>query len=71
MALLDSFVNRPNKVPELQRAYQAPSSHFIYARSPKDRFWLSVYGVASAAGLAYCLYGLVGMTVGHGKKPGF
>ncbi|KAJ3363556.1 hypothetical protein AMAG_16852 [Allomyces macrogynus ATCC 38327] len=71
MALLDSFVNRPNKVVELQKFYQSPSARFIYAKSPKDRFWLTVYGTASAAGLVYCLYGLVGMTVGHGKKPGF
>ncbi|ORZ29225.1 hypothetical protein BCR44DRAFT_124739 [Catenaria anguillulae PL171] len=71
MALLDSFVNRPNKVPELQRFYQGPSANFIYSRSPKDRFWLAIYGAASTAGLLYSLYGLVGMSIGHGKKPGF
>ncbi|KAI9224135.1 hypothetical protein BC828DRAFT_402533 [Blastocladiella britannica] len=70
MALLDSFINRPNKVPELQRFYQGPG-HFVFNRTPKDRFFLSLYTAASVAGLAYSLYGLVGWTVGHGKKPGF
>jgi len=33
--------------------------------------FLYAYGAASAAGLLYVLYGLGGMCIGHGKKPGF
>ncbi|KAI9139463.1 hypothetical protein BKA69DRAFT_635591 [Paraphysoderma sedebokerense] len=56
--MLDSIVNKPNHIVERQKFWQTPSERPLFMRTPKDRFGLALYTVASLTVLGTTLYGL-------------
>ncbi|KAI9489045.1 hypothetical protein BDB00DRAFT_876831 [Zychaea mexicana] len=59
-----SLVNRPNRILEQQRFWQAPSNQLLYIRGPRDK--LFVYGtfLVLGTGLAGSLWGAIRMARG-------
>ncbi|KAJ7098651.1 hypothetical protein B0H15DRAFT_945160 [Mycena belliarum] len=66
MALLDFVYNRPNRVLELQKKYQADTRP-IYLRPAGARVTLATYGVLFSLGMMSTLYGMGCLVTGYGK----
>ncbi|KAJ7641402.1 hypothetical protein FB45DRAFT_900117 [Roridomyces roridus] len=67
MALLDFVYNRPNRVLQLQKQYQADPRP-IYLRPAGAKATLMTYGVVFGAGMLSTTYGIVCLITGYGKK---
>nr|GAT46535.1 predicted protein [Mycena chlorophos] len=66
MALLDPIINRPNRVLELQKKYQAdPRPVFLRPAGAKQT--LVVYGAIFATGMLSTVYGIGCLVTGYGK----
>ncbi|RUP46972.1 hypothetical protein BC936DRAFT_146317 [Jimgerdemannia flammicorona] len=61
---MDSIINKPNRVPELQRHFQAPNKIPLYFKGPRDRFFLFTTVAIIATGLTGALYGAGKMALG-------
>ncbi|KAJ7070041.1 hypothetical protein C8F01DRAFT_1246191 [Mycena amicta] len=66
MALLNFIYNRPNRVLDLQKQYQADTRH-IFLRPAGAKQTLAVYGVLFACGMASTVYGIGCLVTGYGK----
>lgn len=65
--LLDSLVNRPNRIPERQRAFQAATHLPVYRRGKYSNVLLNIYAVSMVAGVVTTLGGIYAMVT---TKPG-
>ncbi|KAG2042091.1 hypothetical protein BDR03DRAFT_623918 [Suillus americanus] len=61
--MIDTVVQRPNYVPERQRAYQASHSP-IYYRPPRSRLYLGTYFTLFGLGMCGTVYGMYQLTMG-------
>ncbi|KAI6152316.1 hypothetical protein BKA82DRAFT_4109963 [Pisolithus tinctorius] len=64
---LDSLVNRPNRIPERQRTFQALSHLPVYRRGKYSNILLNLYAVSMIAGVATTLGGVYALVF---TKPG-
>ncbi|KAJ7799469.1 hypothetical protein B0H13DRAFT_2390992 [Mycena leptocephala] len=66
MALLNFIYNRPNRVLELQKQYQADPRP-IYLRPAGAKPTLMVYGAIFSLGMMSTVYGIGCLVTGYGK----
>ncbi|KAI9274292.1 hypothetical protein BDA99DRAFT_497087 [Phascolomyces articulosus] len=60
-----SLVNRPNRIIEQQRFWQAPSNQLLYIRGPRDKLFVYTTFLLIGTGLAGSLWGAVKMARGQ------
>ncbi|KAF2843071.1 hypothetical protein M501DRAFT_993908 [Patellaria atrata CBS 101060] len=65
MAQKWGFVNRPNRVPEYQRMFQAHDGKRQWVQTPRSKFMLYPYYVILWGGFAGSMYMMGRMTLGH------
>ncbi|KAJ7248465.1 hypothetical protein C8J57DRAFT_1522433 [Mycena rebaudengoi] len=66
MALLDVIYNRPNRVLQLQKQYQADPRP-IFLRPAGAKATLTVYSVLFGMGMMSTVYGIGCLLTGYGK----
>ncbi|KAL1926779.1 hypothetical protein VTP01DRAFT_5425 [Rhizomucor pusillus] len=59
-----SLVNRPNRVIEHQKFFQAPSNQLLFLRGPRDKLFVYSTFLVLGTGLVGSLWGAVKMARG-------
>ncbi|CDS05571.1 hypothetical protein K492DRAFT_190751 [Lichtheimia hyalospora FSU 10163] len=60
-----SLVNRPNRIIQQQRFWQAPSNELLYIRGPRDKLFVYTTFLVLGTGLLGSLWGTVKMARGQ------
>ncbi|KAL1921583.1 uncharacterized protein VTP21DRAFT_11299 [Calcarisporiella thermophila] len=55
---MESIINKPNKIAQLQAHYQSPSKTPLYLRGPRDRMWMTIYVGVMGLGMLGTVFGI-------------